>query len=143
MTLQATKSKGFSHADLGPFQNFLENGPGEKSSKQFLRDGLGLTGMEMSLTAFPAGLTMPFFHSHKQNEELYVIVRGEGKMQLDEQVIDVREGSVIAVKPNTSRCIKASPESELVYICIQAKEGSLEQCTKEDGKRDETTSLLD
>ena len=36
-----------------------------------LHDILGLTGAEVSINNLPAGVGVPFIHSHKQNEEIY------------------------------------------------------------------------
>ncbi len=137
MSLTVSKSKLFTHTDIGNFDQFLENGPGKNVSKQFFRDLLELTGMELSLTAYPPGVSTPFFHSHKQNEELYIVIKGAGQMQLDNEIIDVREGSIVRILPQASRNIKSNADSEIVFLCLQAKEGSLEQCTKEDGVRQE------
>ena len=141
MTLTATKANGFAHADLGAFSKFLADGPGEKISKQFLRDVLGLTGVEMSITSYPPGVCMPFFHSHKQNEEVYLVLKGSGQMQLDDKLIDLSEGSIVRVDSSVSRNLKCGPDEDIVFLCIQAKTDSLEQCNKGDGKRENTAPL--
>ncbi len=135
MQLTVNKSKTFTQTDIGAFDQFLKDGPGNHVSKQFLRDILGLTGMELSVTAYPPNTATPFFHSHKQNEELYIVIKGHGQMHLDNELIDVREGSIVRILPECSRNIKSGPDSDLVFLCIQGKLDSLEQCTKDDGVR--------
>jgi mannose-6-phosphate isomerase-like protein (cupin superfamily) len=103
--------------------------------KLFLKEFLGATGMQISMNKLPAGATVPFYHQHKDNEEVYIIVGGCGQMQIDEQVFDVEEGSVIRISTQGSRCIRNNSNEELHYICIQAKENSLVQETFEDGVR--------
>ena len=39
-----------------------------------LHDVLGLTGAEISINNLPAGVGVPFVHSHKKNEEIYIIL---------------------------------------------------------------------
>lgn len=39
-----------------------------------LHDRIGLTGAEISVNVLPAGASVPFVHSHKQNEEIYIIL---------------------------------------------------------------------
>ena len=39
-----------------------------------LHDLLGLTGAEISINTLPAGASVPFVHSHKQNEEIYAVL---------------------------------------------------------------------
>ena len=43
-----------------------------------LHDALHLTGAEVSVNVLPAGASVPFVHAHKQNEEIYGILEGEG-----------------------------------------------------------------
>lgn len=41
-----------------------------ENGKAFLHDLLGLTSCEISVSAMPAGIKLPFNHKHKQNEEV-------------------------------------------------------------------------
>ncbi len=141
MDTNTVKSRNFVKAEAGDFEKFLQPEGNNKHSKKFFRDLLGLTGMEMSITAYPPNAASPFFHSHKQNEELYIFLKGEGQMQLDDELVNVREGSVVRVLPQCARSIKNGPTSNLVYLCLQAKDNSLEQCTKEDGILEERKIL--
>ncbi len=102
-------------------------------SRVELHDSLGLTGCQMSVNAMPAGVETPFVHHHEQNEELYMVLFGSGKVWLDGDVTDIHEGDCFKVSPAEHRCLKAGPDG-LRYICIQAKAGSLDQYTMTDGK---------
>ncbi|HEY9759075.1 MAG TPA: cupin domain-containing protein [Oculatellaceae cyanobacterium] len=141
MALEAVKSKNFARTDIGEFAKLGHDADSDKNAKQFLRDVLGLTGMEISVTHYGPGTKTPFFHSHKQNEELYIVVKGSGQMQLDDELFELKEGTFVRVLPQASRCIKADANSELVFLCIQAKDGSLEQCNRADGVRENTSEL--
>ena len=48
-----------------------------------LHDVLGLTGAEISINHLPAGVGVPFVHSHKKNEEIYIILPAACKMEHD------------------------------------------------------------
>ena len=50
-----------------------------------LHDLLGLTGAEVSVNTIPAGGSVPFVHAHKANEEIYFILSGKGKVEIDGQ----------------------------------------------------------
>ena len=52
-----------------------------------LHDQLGLTGAEISINNLPAGAGVPFVHSHKQNEEIYVVLSGKGKAVIDGETV--------------------------------------------------------
>lgn len=102
--------------------------------KIFLKELLGLTGCEVSINRMGAGTGMPFLHAHRQNEEVYIVVSGDGTFHLDGEEIPVAEGSVLRVAPSVSRGFRAGKE-DLCLLCIQAKEGSLQQATRDDGIR--------
>lgn len=76
---------------------------------------------------------MPFYHSHKQNEELYIFVGGDGQIQIDDQTFDVHEGTAVRISPAGVRTWRNNSNSDLYYIVIQAKEDSLEIDTFDDG----------
>jgi mannose-6-phosphate isomerase-like protein (cupin superfamily) len=107
--------------DLGNLANIINNEHG----KAFLKDELQLTSCEISVNVLPAGAKLPFSHKHKQNEEIYIFLKGTGAMNLDDKQVDVQEGTCIKVLPKPSRTIVA--KTDLQYICIQAKADSLEQ----------------
>ena len=91
-----------------------------------LHDTLSLTGAEISINKLPAGANVPFIHSHKNNEEIYGIIAGKGKVIIDEEEINLTTGDWLRISPAGKRQFFASEDSELTYICIQVKENSLE-----------------
>ena len=95
--------------------------------KHFLHDFLGLTGMEVSVTGYPPNHAFHLFHSHRENEELYIVTKGEGEMQLDDEIFPIKEGTVIRVEPNVVRNLRSSPNAGLQFICVQARLNSLTQ----------------
>ena len=50
--------------------------------KVFLKETLGLTSCEISVNVVPKGFKMPFNHKHKQNEEVFIILKGEGVLKI-------------------------------------------------------------
>ena len=44
------------------------------TGKQFVKDATGATSCEISFGTLPPGTAVPFFHSHKANEENYIIL---------------------------------------------------------------------
>ncbi len=97
-----------------------------------LHDKLSLTGTEISVNNLPAGANVPFIHSHKNNEEVYFIISGKGKVIIDEEEILLSSGDVIRISPQAKRQFFASVDEGISYICIQAKENSLEDYTAND-----------
>lgn len=97
-----------------------------------LHDQLGLTGTEISVNTIPAGGCVPFIHSHKNNEEVYYILSGFGKVIIDDEEINLTTGDWIRISPSANRQFFASQDDSISYICIQAKENSLEEFTAND-----------
>ncbi len=57
-----------------------------------LHDSLSLTGAEVSINKLPAGGGVPFVHSHKNNEEIYGIISGKGKVMIDGEEVELNAG---------------------------------------------------
>ncbi len=101
--------------------------------KRFVKDEVATSGVEVSVGSMQPGEVTPFVHYHKQNEEVYVVVKGEGVMALDGEDVALMSGSVLRVSPSVKRCLRCTGAEPMVYICIQAREGSLEGYTLTDG----------
>ncbi|MDE6613236.1 MAG: cupin domain-containing protein [Clostridia bacterium] len=97
-----------------------------------LHDRLSLTGAEISINALPAGASVPFVHSHKQNEEIYAILNGEGYAVIDGENVGLKAGDWLRISPSAKRQFFASEKAALKYICIQVKANSLENYTMTD-----------
>ena len=97
-----------------------------------LHDVLGLTGAEISINNLPAGVGVPFVHSHKKNEEIYIILSGKGSAVLDGEKVDFAAGDVIRIAPAVKRQFSAAADSAVSYACIQVRENSLEEYTAGD-----------
>ena len=131
------KSSNFTILNLGELaklNQFVFAVPGfSVEGKKFLKDDLGLTGMEVSLNKMPPGAGMPFHHKHQENEELYFFIRGKGQFQLDGKTLDVSEGTAIRVAPSAKRCWRNNSREDLYYLVIQAKSNTMKTSTGSDG----------
>ena len=96
-----------------------------------LHDRLGLTGAEISVNALPGKTSVPFVHSHKENEEIYYILEGDGKFAIDGEEVILGKGDAIKLAPKAKRQLFAGDRG-ISYLCIQVKEGSLGQYTAGD-----------
>lgn len=101
--------------------------------KVFLKELLGLTGMEISFGVMPPRAAASFKHKHKENEEVYLFLRGSGQMLLDDVPVDVAPGTAVRIAPEGVRTWRSTSDEPLFYVVIQAKEGTLTQWTLTDG----------
>jgi len=56
-------------------------------------------------------------HSHREQEEAYVVVAGSGRVKLDDEILELREWDVIRVAPEVVRAFEGGPDGiELIAI---------------------------
>ena len=94
-----------------------------------LHEALSLTGAEVSINTLPAGASVPFVHSHKNNEEIYGVIAGKGTAIIDGDTVEIIAGDWLKISPAAKRQFFAA---SITYICIQVKENSLDGFTVND-----------
>jgi mannose-6-phosphate isomerase-like protein (cupin superfamily) len=114
----------------------------EIKGKLFLKEPTNATGTEISFTTIPPKTELGYFHIHNKNEETYIILKGSGYYQVDNDCFPINEGSVIRIAPEGVRSLCNTSGEDMVYICIQSKMSSLQEHTTDDGKRIEHNSKL-
>ncbi|OJU34294.1 MAG: cupin [Bacteroidales bacterium 45-6] len=107
----------------------------EIEGKVFLKEATKSTGTEISLNYLLPHSEQPYFHLHRKNEETYIILKGFGFFQVDDDCFEISEGSVIRVAPSGVRGIRNESDEEMIYMVVQSKENSLEEYTTDDGER--------
>jgi len=103
--------------------------------KVFLKDPTKATGTEISFNMLPPRTDVPYFHIHRKNEETYIVLKGSGYFQVDDDCFEISEGSVTRVAPEGKRGLCNTSGETMIYMVIQSKEGSLEEYTSDDGSR--------
>jgi mannose-6-phosphate isomerase-like protein (cupin superfamily) len=83
----------------------------------------------------PPGYRFPYGHTHKTQEEVYVVVRGSGRMKVDDEIVELAEWDAVRVPPGAWRGYEAGPEG-LEILVIGAP--SLGDAPRDDveGRRD-------
>jgi mannose-6-phosphate isomerase-like protein (cupin superfamily) len=96
-------------------------------------EALGLERSGLSYQRVPAGCRFPFGHTHRKQEEIYVVVRGSGRMKLDDEIVELKEWDAVRVPPGTWRGYEAGPEG--LEILVVAAPGEPQRDDVE-GERD-------
>lgn len=108
--------------------------PRETEGKVFLNQILGMTSSEISLNKLPPRTSMPFYHTHRLNEEIYIFLKGEGEFQIDGRILPISERTVVRVSQEGERCWRNTSQTEdLYYVVVQARAGTYEGNTVADG----------
>lgn len=131
----------YTAVDLGNLEELMQYSLIHKVNKQkiegkvFLKEATNSTGTEISLNSLAAKTEQPYFHIHYKNEESYIILKGHGYFQVDDECFEIKEGSVIRVAPKGVRGIRNDSDETMIYMVVQSKENSLEEYTTDDGER--------
>jgi mannose-6-phosphate isomerase-like protein (cupin superfamily) len=63
-------------------------------------------------------------HSHREQEEVYVVVSGSGRVKLDDEIVDLKQWDIVRVSPGVTRAFEGGPEGlELVVAGSDRPEG--------------------
>lgn len=103
--------------------------------KVFIGEKLKTTGVEISFQILPPETEIPFLHCHNKHEEVYIILKGAGQFQVDDDIFDVSEGSVIRISPAGKRTWRNNSENPMILIVIQSQDGTLDNHFIADGFR--------
>jgi mannose-6-phosphate isomerase-like protein (cupin superfamily) len=109
----------------------------EIEGKVFVGEILKSTGCEVSFQILPPKFDKPFLHKHKNHEEMYIFLKGEGQFQVDGKVFDIKEGSIIRIAPDGSRAWRNNSNGPMIFICIQSMAGTIDNFVVADGYREE------
>ena len=78
---------------------------------------LELEKCALSHQRVPPGARFPYGHTPATQEEVYVVVRGSGRMKLDDEIVELQELDAVRVPPGTWRGYEAGPEGlELLVV---------------------------
>jgi mannose-6-phosphate isomerase-like protein (cupin superfamily) len=77
---------------------------------RFARDDLECERTGISFQRLAPETNGPFGHTHSNDEEIYVILSGTGRMKLDDEMVDVGAWDAIRVAPGTLRAFAAGPD---------------------------------
>jgi quercetin dioxygenase-like cupin family protein len=98
----------------------VEDSVGERApgiDGKFGRKHLDSRDLGVSLFRYTANLRSPFAHSHREQEEAYVVVAGSGRVLLDDEVHELRQWDLLRVAPEVVRAFEAGPDGlDLVAV---------------------------
>jgi quercetin dioxygenase-like cupin family protein len=91
---------------------------------RFSRKYLDSRDLGVSLWTYAPGTRNPGSHSHREQEEAYVVVSGAGRVRLDDELRDIRQWDVIRVGPEVVRSFEAGPDGlDLIAVGGPKPEG--------------------
>jgi len=73
------------------------------------RSGLGYQRL-------PSNYRFPYGHTHATQEEVYVVLRGSGRMKLDDEIVELSQWDAVRVAPGTWRGYEAGPDGLEIFV---------------------------
>ena len=64
----------------------------------------------------PPGYRFPYGHTHHKQEEVYVVLRGSGRMKVDDHIFELREWDAVRVSPGAWRGYEAGPDGLEIFV---------------------------
>ena len=102
--------------------NFAEiedsaGGRGFDVQGRFARKHLQSEHLGVSQWSYGSEVRSPVGHRHREQEEVYVVTGGSGRVKLDDEIVDLKRGDLVRVAPQVVRAFEAGPEGlELIAI---------------------------
>ena len=91
---------------------------------RFSRKHLGSRDLGVSHWRYAPNLRNPMGHSHREQEEAYVVVAGSGRVRLDDEVQEIRQWDVVRVAPAVIRAFESGPDGlDLIAVGGPKPEG--------------------
>jgi mannose-6-phosphate isomerase-like protein (cupin superfamily) len=100
----------------------IDNSAGEYAPNleaYFGRKHLDSEHLGVSFFRYAPGFRSPIGHSHREQEEVYVVVSGSGRIKLNDEIVELRPWDVVRVAPATVRALEGGPDG-LEFIAIGA-----------------------
>ncbi len=82
-------------------------GFGETQEAHFARKDLGAEKTGLSYHVVKAGKRQGFAHRHAQDEEIYVVLSGTGRLHLDGDVVELKPLDAVRIAPHVARALAA------------------------------------
>jgi mannose-6-phosphate isomerase-like protein (cupin superfamily) len=114
---------GFTHTNL----KVIEDSAGDRAPNleaHIARKHLDSEHLGVSYFRYSPGFRAPVGHHHREQEEVYVVVSGSGRMRLDEEIVELRRWDIVRVAPETIRGLEGGPDGlELIAVGSDRPEG--------------------
>lgn len=119
-----------------PFDDVEENGY-YTSRRALFSAGIGARKLGYNLTVLPPGKAQCPFHAHRAEEEMFLILEGEGELRFGSERFHLRRHDVIACPPGgpeVAHQIINTGSSELRYLAVSNLE-DIEVCEYPDSAK--------
>jgi mannose-6-phosphate isomerase-like protein (cupin superfamily) len=102
----------------------LEGSSNPDRDTRFARSHIGSEHVGVSYFKYGPNVHQSRGHSHREQEEVYVVISGSGHAKLNDEVVQLKQWDVLRVAPSTVRAFASGPQGmELVIAANDRPEG--------------------
>lgn len=95
----------------------LKYGHGEDMEARFATKPLQLQKSGLGFQKVLPGRIIPFKHKHTEQEEIFIIIEGSGKIILDDKTVELKSWDAVRVPPEVIRTVEAGPDGlEMIIV---------------------------
>jgi mannose-6-phosphate isomerase-like protein (cupin superfamily) len=121
----------------------IEAGGSSDVEARFARKHLESDRLGLSFFRYGPGYRSRTGHSHREQEELYVVVSGSGWVKLDDEIVELRPWDAVRVAPTTVRAFEGGPDGlELLAIGSDRPEAATASVSTIGGRTDQLDSRV-
>jgi mannose-6-phosphate isomerase-like protein (cupin superfamily) len=91
----------------------------DEMEARFARRPIEGETLGVSLFTLESNFRIPFGHKHSEQEEVYVVIRGSGRVKVEDEIVDLQEGDAIRFGMDTMRNMEAGPDG-IEYVAFGA-----------------------
>jgi uncharacterized cupin superfamily protein len=90
----------------------------------FARKHLDSEHLGVSYFRYGPGFRSPMGHSHREQEEAYVVISGSGRIRINDEILPLRQWDVVRVAPKALRALEGGEDGlEIIAIGSDRPEG--------------------
>jgi len=90
----------------------------------FARSHLDSEHLGVTYFRYGPGFRSPMGHSHREQEEVYVVIGGSGRIKVNDEIVELRRWDVVRVAPSTVRALEGGPDGlEVIAVGSDRPEG--------------------
>ena len=87
---------------------------------QPLAQDLGLEAVGISLSQMPSGMGYPYFHAHKEQEEIFICLKGTGTIVVGDEEIAMKTGDFLRVSADVARAVGNKTSEPCTFLILGA-----------------------
>jgi mannose-6-phosphate isomerase-like protein (cupin superfamily) len=88
------------------------------------RVDLDLQNSGVSFFKLEPGFRVPFGHTHKEQEEVYIMLDGSARLKLDDEILELEPWDAVRISKETMRNLEGGPEGATVLLFGAPNAGS-------------------